>query len=64
LNLGFVLRLNISWLGVDDITFMLFTTAISGTLQECLTRLPTLVLFAKITPNNIEATVFAVLTGL
>jgi len=43
---------------------MIFTTAISGTLLECLTRLPTLVLFAKITPNNIEATVFAVLTGL
>lgn len=49
---------------MDDVTFMLITTAISGTLQECLTRLPTLVLFAKITPNNIEATVFAVLTGL
>jgi hypothetical protein len=64
LNLIFALRLNVEWLGVDDVTYILLTTAVSGTLSECLSQLPTFVLFAKITPNNIEATVFAVLTGL
>ena len=49
---------------MDDVTYILFTTALTDTLLLGLTQLPTLVLFAKITPNHVEATVFAVLTGL
>jgi hypothetical protein len=64
MNLGFILRLNVQWLGVSDVTYILFTTALTDTLLLGLTQLPTLVLFAKITPPNIEATVFALFTGL
>jgi hypothetical protein len=64
MNLGFILRLNVQWLGVSDVTYILFTTALTDTLLLGLTQLPTLVLFAKITPNHVEATVFAVLTGV
>jgi hypothetical protein len=64
LALAFILRLNVTWLGINDVTYILCTTALTDTLLLGLTQLPTLVLFAKITPNHIEATIFAVLTGM
>eukprot|EP00347_Sterkiella_histriomuscorum_P014137 403362023 len=50
-------------IGIDDITFVIFTSSITDTLQLALSQLPLLVLFAKITPYYIEATVFALVTG-
>jgi len=64
MNLVFVLRLNQKWFGVGDVAFTMVTTAVTDTLLLAFTQLPTLVLFVKITPAHIEATVFAVLTGV
>ena len=63
-NLIFVLRLNQKLFGIGDVAFTMITTAVTDTLLLAFTQLPTLVLFAKITPAHIEATVFAVLTGV
>ncbi len=62
-NLAFVLRLNIA-LGINDLVFIVFTSIVTDTLGLAFSMLPMLVLFAKITPKNIEATVFAMLTGV
>lgn len=37
LNLGFILRLNLKWIGVSDVTYILFTTALTDTLLLGLT---------------------------
>lgn len=63
INLAFVLRLNLA-LGISDIVFIVFTSIVTDTLGLAFSMLPMLVLFAKITPKNIEATVFAMLTGV
>jgi hypothetical protein len=63
MNLLFVLRFNLI-IGIPDIIFVIFTSTITGTLAMAFSFLPTLVLFTKITPVNIEATIFAMLTGL
>jgi MFS family permease len=39
------------------------TDTVFGIIIQAMNLLPTLALFAKITPNRIEATVFAFLTG-
>lgn len=40
------------------------TTGVTDVFILAFTMLPTMVLFAKITPDHIEATIFAVLTGM
>ena len=50
-------------LGINDLVFVVLTDVVLGTLSLAYTQLPTLVLFAKITPKNIEGTFFAFLTG-
>ena len=50
-------------MGISDLFFIIFTTVITDTLAMSFSLMPTMVLFAKITPKYIEATVFALLTG-
>lgn len=49
-NMLFILRLNKKWFGIGDVAFNMITTAVTDTLLLAFTQLPTLVLFAKITP--------------
>ena len=42
----------------------MISSVITDTLSTAFSQLPVLVLFAKITPKNIEATVFALFTGV
>jgi hypothetical protein len=58
-----VLRINVM-LGINDLVFVVLTGIISDTMSLAFSFLPTLVLFSKITPLHIEATVFAMLTGI
>jgi MFS family permease len=48
---------------ISDIVFIVFTDTIFGVISQAMNLLPTLALFAKITPTKIEGTVFAFLTG-
>jgi hypothetical protein len=43
--------------------FIVVTDTIFGVIAQAMSTLPTLALFAKITPAKIEGTVFAFLTG-
>jgi len=43
--------------------FIVLTDTIFGVIAQAMSTLPTLALFAKITPTKIEGTVFAFLTG-
>lgn len=63
INLLFVLRVNV-YFGINDLVFIVFTNIITDTLNLAFSQMPTLVLFAMITPKNIEATVFALFTGV
>jgi Na+/melibiose symporter-like transporter len=63
IGLTFAMRLNL-YLGISDIAFVILTSIITDTLSTALSHMPVLVLFAKITPKNIEATVFALFTGV
>ena len=63
INLIFAMRLNLL-IGISDIAFVLVSSVITDTLSTAFSQLPVLVLFAKITPKNIEATVFALFTGV
>jgi hypothetical protein len=60
-NLALVLRWNTPY--INDLAFVFFTNVISDTLSLAFSYLPTVVLFTKITPFSVEATVFATLTG-
>jgi hypothetical protein len=62
-TLIFTLRLNLLF-GMNDIAFIVFTSVITDTLSPAFSTMPLLVLYAKITPHHIEATVFAFITGV
>jgi hypothetical protein len=62
-GLMFVMRLNVM-LGINDIIFIILTSVITDTLALAFSNMPLLVLFAKVTPHHIEATVFAFLTSV
>ena len=49
--------------GINDIAFIILTDTIFGVIGLAMNVLPTLALFAKITPPRIEGTIFAFLTG-
>ena len=49
--------------GINDMAFILVTDTAFGVISQAMNTLPTLALFAKITPVKIEGTVFAFLTG-
>ena len=63
ITLIFAMRLNLA-MGISDIVFVIVSSVITDTLSTAFSQLPVLVLFAKITPKNIEATVFALFTGV
>lgn len=50
-------------IGVPDLMFIVCTDTIFGIMSLAMNTLPTLALFAKVTPAKIEGTVFAFLTG-
>jgi len=50
-------------IGMNDILFIVLTDTVFGVISLAMNTLPTLALFAKITPRKIEGTVFAFLTG-
>ena len=64
ITLVFVLRWNITYLGINDVVFIIFTSLITDSLSQTFSFLPSLVLFAKVTPPHVEATVFSLLTGI
>ena len=57
-----ILRLNLAW-GIPDMVLILFSTAVSDILSQCLTHLPLIVVMSKICPRHIEATSLALLTS-
>ena len=58
----FVMRWN-TYIHVPDMAFILVTDTIFSVISMAMGTLPTLALFAKVTPAKIEGTVFAFLTG-
>lgn len=62
-DLMFVLRYNLL-LGINDLAFVCLSSAVTGTLAMAFSVLPPLILFAKITPAHVEATMFAFYTSL
>ena len=62
MQFGFSKRWNLL-LGIPDLYFILVCDVTVGVLCTCLNILPTMALFAKITPHQIEGTMFAFLTG-
>lgn len=44
--------------------FVCLTSTVSDTLYNAFTTLPAMVLFAKLIPENVESSMFALLTGL
>ena len=63
LNLSFAMRWNRD-LDIDDLFLIYFTDAGVGFLLVALRDLPSMTLFAKITPKRIEATLYALLTSV
>ncbi|CDW84495.1 UNKNOWN [Stylonychia lemnae] len=61
-KLTLIMRLNLGI--IDDLAFVFFTNIIQDTMNLALNFLPSVVLFTKITPFNIEATLFATLSGI
>jgi len=62
-QLMLVLRVNLI-LGINDLAFILFSNVVTEVCSMGLYMMPSLILFAKITPMYIEATVFSMLSGL
>jgi len=52
------------YLGMPPVVFLIMSTSITDTLYGAYTQLPGMVLFAKIIPESVESSMFALLTGL
>jgi hypothetical protein len=52
------------YLGMSPYVFVILTSTVTDTLYQCFVQLPLMVLFAKLIPEKIEASLFAFLTGL
>ena len=59
---AFAMRWN-KYLHINDIVFIVVTDTIFNVISMAMNTLPTMALFAKVTPHKIEGTVFAFLTG-
>lgn len=59
---AFAMRWN-KYIYVNDIVFIVVTDTIFNVISMAMNTLPTMALFAKVTPTKIEGTVFAFLTG-
>ena len=51
-------------LGMSPLVFVVMTSTVTDTLYNAFTTLPAMVLFAKLVPDNIESSMFALLTGI
>ena len=52
------------YLGMSPYVYMMLTSVITEVLYDACHRLPGMVLFAKLIPENVESSMFAMLTGL
>jgi hypothetical protein len=52
------------FLGLSPMKFVIFTSTVTDTLSISLITLPSQVLFAKLIPEDIESSMFALLTGM
>ena len=50
--------------GLSPLAFVIMTTTVTDTLYNAYTTLPGMVLFAKLIPESVESSMFALLTGL
>ncbi len=50
--------------GLPPVAFLCLTSTVTDTLYNAYTTLPGMVLFAKLIPENVESSMFAMLTGL
>jgi BT1 family len=50
--------------GLSNMLFVIFTSTVTDTLHQCFVTLPLLVLFAKLIPDKIEASMFSFLMGI
>jgi len=50
--------------GLPPLAFVCLTSTVTDTLYNAYTTLPAMVLFAKLIPENVESSMFAMLTGL
>ena len=50
--------------GLRPLAFVVMTTTVTDTLYNAYTTLPGMVLFAKLIPESVESSMFALLTGL
>lgn len=62
-NLLWVKRINLDY-GINDSIFVVATDVVVGTLSLAFRMMPTMILFAKITPPHLEATCFAFLNAI
>lgn len=62
LNFTFAKRWNLQ-LGIPDMVYLLFTDVVFNVFVMFMIVLPLMALFAKVTPKEIEGTIFAFLTG-
>jgi hypothetical protein len=51
-------------LGMSPLVFVVMTSTVTDTLYNAFTTLPAMVLFAKLVPDNVESSMFALLTGI
>lgn len=63
INYCFAKRWNLE-VGISDMALIMFTDVTFGPITTALVSLPTMALFAKITPRRIEGSVFALLTSV
>ena len=52
------------FLGMPPLVFLIMTTTVTDTLYNAFTQMPAMVLFAKLIPESVESSMFALLTGL
>ena len=50
--------------GLSPLAFVCLTSTVTDTLYSAYTTLPAMVLFAKLIPENVESSMFAMLTGV
>lgn len=58
IDLWQILRINIEW-GISDMVVLCFGSSVIYAVQFALSQLPSLVLFQKLTPPHVEATMMA-----
>ena len=50
--------------GLSPLVFIIATSAVTDTLYSAFVTMPSMIVFAKLIPQNIESSMFALLTGL